>query len=118
MDYLEIDPITSIAIGGAYQKIEGTDPSEWVNWIASSGNASIGYIWDPTNKTWTAPTVSLTEVRGTRDKILLASDWRVSVSDYPYPDRDEWITYRQELRDFPLTYIPTENPEWPIPPSG
>ena len=113
MDYLEIDPITNIAIGGSYQKIKGTNPLEWVNWVAYSDNAGVGHLWDPISKTWARPMVSLEEVRKIRDEILLATDWRVSVSDYPNPDAVLWVTYRDLLRKFPATYTPTESPEWP-----
>jgi len=64
------------------------------------------------------PLISIDEVRIERDKLLLESDWRMSIADYPHSDRDAWIIYRQELRDFPSNYTPTENPEWPTPPSG
>ena len=117
MDYLEIDPVTNVAIGGAYQKIPDTDPTEWVNWIEISGNAGVGYTWIPTSESWIAPNVSLETIRIIRDSILLSSDWRVSVSDYPNSDIDAWITYRTLLRDYPATYTPVENPIWPEAPS-
>lgn len=64
-----------------------------------------------------AGTVSLDDIRSTRDGLLSSSDWRVSVSDYPNSDIAAWVTYRDLLRDFPSTYIPTDNPVWPQPPA-
>jgi len=48
--------------------------------------------------------------------MLLESDWVVAVSDYPNSDKDEWIAYRQLLRDYPATYTPVEQPIWPAHP--
>lgn len=38
-------------------------------------------------------------IRGHRTKLLRESDWICSITDYTVPDKDQWITYRQELRD-------------------
>jgi len=56
-------------------------------------------------------------IRSIRNRLLSSSDWRASIADYPHLDLDAWLTYRQDLRDFPATYIPTENPVWPQPPT-
>ena len=42
-------------------------------------------------------------MRQERNQLLQESDFRV-VSDYP--QRDKWILYRQELRDFPSVWTP------------
>jgi len=47
-------------------------------------------------------------MRQKRNQLLQESDFRV-VSDYP--QRDKWILYRQELRDFPTVWLP----EMPFP---
>ena len=57
--------------------------------------------------------IDITAIRIIRDSLLLASDWRVSVSDYPNSDSAAWVTYRTLLRDYPSTYTPVEVPVWP-----
>lgn len=45
-----------------------------------------------------------------RDSELFATDWVVPLSDFP--ERDSYITYRQELRDWPNTSeFPNTKPE-------
>ena len=41
------------------------------------------------------------EMREKRNKLLQESDFR-ALPDYP--ERDKWISYRQELRDFPTIW--------------
>tara|TARA_R110002096_G_scaffold86026_1_gene198360 strand:- start:584 stop:982 length:399 start_codon:yes stop_codon:yes gene_type:complete len=82
------------------------------------------YVWQGDNTLLHSPlpivepdkVVYLPEIRELRDSKLLESDWRVSVSDYPYSDTDAWLAYRDLLRDYPLTYVPVEFPEWPVSP--
>jgi ribosomal protein L29 len=50
-------------------------------------------------------------MRQERNRLLQESDFRV-VSDYP--QRDKWILYRQELRDFPSVWV--EGMEFPTSP--
>ena len=117
MDYLEINPDTGEAIGGVYQKHPNTFASCYVNY------RPIGFVgcwWDEEKETWSYPDeklVSLSEVRATRDSMLLASDWRVSISDYPSSDSEAWVAYRKLLRDFTDTYVPVAEPLWPTQPS-
>ena len=117
-NYLEIDP-DGLAVGGVYQKGPFTNDAMCINWVEVSNDAQVGWTWD--GSSWVAPPavmVPVEDIRVKRDQLLLDSDWRVSVSDYPNADIDYWITYRALLRDFPSTYIPTEYPEWPTEPSG
>ena len=53
----------------------------------------------------------LDEMREERDKLLRETDY-TALPDYP--QRDKWIVYRQELRDFPSVWTP-ETP-FPIKP--
>jgi hypothetical protein len=46
-----------------------------------------------------------------RDRLLAASDWAMT-SDAP-TDKQAWETYRQALRDFPLTWTPGPTVEFP-----
>ena len=50
----------------------------------------------------------LDEMREERDKLLRETDY-TALPDYP--QRDKWILYRQELRDFPTVWLP----EMPFP---
>jgi hypothetical protein len=50
-------------------------------------------------------------MRKVRDSMLKESDW-TQVADAPV-DREAWATYRQALRDFPVTW--TEGPEADFP---
>jgi len=54
------------------------------------------------------------EMRGKRNELLQQSDFRVVV-DYDYPNKNEWILYRQQLRDFPSVWA--KNMEFPSPPN-
>jgi len=45
----------------------------------------------------------LDEMREERDKLLRETDY-TALPDYP--QRDKWILYRQELRDFPSVWTP------------
>jgi hypothetical protein len=53
------------------------------------------------DKLWTEMEIDI--IREHRNQLLKDSDFRV-VSDYP--QRDKWIAYRQELRDFPSVWTP------------
>jgi len=57
------------------------------------------------------------KLRGQRDALLSSSDW-TQMPDSPLSDakKQEWATYRQQLRDLPSTADPS-NPTWPSQPS-
>lgn len=48
----------------------------------------------------------LSRMRYQRDHLLKESDW-TQVADVPV-DKQAWATYRQQLRDFPTTWVPVE----------
>jgi hypothetical protein len=56
----------------------------------------------------------LERLRIQRDKLLVESDW-TQVADAPV-DKQAWAEYRQALRDFPNTWVPSENVEFPLSP--
>jgi len=58
-------------------------------------------------------TCFLDEMREERNKLLKDCDFRV-LSDYPNTNKEAWLLYRQELRDFPSVWTP-ETP-FPIKP--
>lgn len=49
-----------------------------------------------------------------RDRLLSESDWAMA-TDAP-TDKEAWATYRQALRDFPATWEPSENADFPVSP--
>lgn len=54
-------------------------------------------------------------VRAQQRDLLYKSDWTCSVTDYEPPNRAEWITYRQALRDITKQSDPF-NITWPVAP--
>lgn len=61
---------------------------------------------------------SMPYIRETRNQLIAMCDWRV-MPDSPLSaeKRQEWIAYRQALRDFPATTDPIR-PVWPAMPSA
>lgn len=55
-------------------------------------------------------------IRAERDQLLTDSD-KYMVPDYPISDelREQWLIYRQILREFP-TVCDVDNPIWPVQP--
>ncbi len=53
-----------------------------------------------------------------RNVLLVQSDW-TQVIDSPLTDskKAEWVTYRQQLRDFPATWTPADTANFPDQPS-
>jgi hypothetical protein len=56
----------------------------------------------------------LERMRIHRDRLLAASDWTQTV-DAPV-DQAAWAAYRQALRDFPTTWTPSPEADFPNPP--
>ena len=58
------------------------------------------------------PDEHLTErMRLHRDRLLKESDWAMT-TDAP-TDKTAWTTYRQALRDFPATWTPSPEADFP-----
>jgi len=57
----------------------------------------------------------LERMRIHRDRLLAASDW-TQIADAPV-DKAAWAAYRQALRDFPATWVPSEEANFPDPPA-
>jgi len=53
-------------------------------------------------------------MRKQRNQLLKDSDFRV-LPDYPHTRKESWVLYRQQLRDFPETWV-DETTSFPIPP--
>lgn len=71
--------------------------------ILTDDIVKIGYTYDGTN--FSAPIKSQeeleTEGRAWRDLELRETDFIVPLTDYP--NHAQWLTYRQQLRDWPTT---------------
>ena len=52
-------------------------------------------------------------MRHERNQLLKESDFR-ALPDYLHTNKEAWIEYRQQLRDFPATWV--EGMDFPIPP--
>ena len=51
-----------------------------------------------------------------RNRLLADSDW-TQTADNPTGNAESWATYRQQLRDFPATWEPSEIANFPDPPA-
>jgi hypothetical protein len=56
----------------------------------------------------------LTFIRDHRNALLKESDW-TQVADSPV-DKQAWAEYRQQLRDYPNTWTPSDKVEFPATP--
>lgn len=117
MEYLQIDPVTQVAVGGVFTKHDWIDPSEYVDYRAASEGAQIGWTWNSETSSWTspeAPLVSVEEVRKERDSLLASTDFtQLQNSSLTDAEVASWATYRQALRDMPATYVPVADPTYP-----
>lgn len=60
------------------------------------------------------PGISLNLIRDKRNYLLKRCDWVVlEGSSVPENKKQEWVTYRQLLRDLPQQYITTGSVIWP-----
>lgn len=61
----------------------------------------IGYDYIDGVFSYTEPPITEEQAKQWRDKELASTDFIAQTPDYP--NRDAWLTYRQELRDWPST---------------
>lgn len=76
------------------------------------------YKWDYVTHSWVEDyDAAVSDAIAKRDKLLLDSDW-TQLPDVPLTEtqKQEWATYRQELRDIPEQSGYPFNINWPIPP--
>lgn len=101
------------------------DPSEWIpvsgQEVANNHDGGIG--WQLTENGWIDPTIpphviTWEAIRVKRDIKLAACDWTM-ISDTPLSaeKKQEWIVYRQQLRDIPETFSDPMQVVWPTPPA-
>lgn len=55
-------------------------------------------------------------MRHRRNQLLADSDW-TQTADNPTGNAEAWATYRQQLRDFPATWTPSDTADFPDPPT-
>lgn len=72
---------------------------------------------DDDPRTGMANDVAISGIRLLRNNRLQDSDW-TQISDTPLASgiQADWVTYRQELRDFPVDVSNPQNPTWPTAP--
>tara|TARA_B110000908_G_C10165586_1_gene408212 strand:+ start:731 stop:1081 length:351 start_codon:yes stop_codon:yes gene_type:complete len=113
MQYLEIND-EGVAVRGVYDLVEGdTLPANWKP-ITPDSREGFGYIWSEESQTWSAPLVSIEDLRDQRDALISATDW------WAVQDRvmtTEQLDYRAALRDITEDYTPVEEPTWPSHPA-
>lgn len=56
------------------------------------------------------------EVRSIRDSLLSESDWTMLSDSNPKPNKDAWVSYRNELRNIPQNFTTTDSIIWPTKP--
>lgn len=57
------------------------------------------------------PEILTSRMRHKRGILLAESDWAMA-SDAP-TNKEAWVAYRQALRDFPATWVPSEEANFP-----
>ena len=69
--------------------------------VLTEGNVGIGSDYINGKFSYTKPPISESQAKEWRAMQLEITDFIAQTPDYP--NRDAWITYRQELRDWPST---------------
>jgi len=95
---------------------EGVDPTNVQVVMAEDGSVTL--TEDPA-KVQAKTQAQWVSVRAQQSDLLYKSDWTCSVIDPPAPilaQRDQWVAYRQALRDVTKQSDPF-NIEWPVAPS-
>ncbi len=98
---------------------EAFSSSNWNKHVVSEAGYSPSPFYGSKldKETETFVQVGLGEVRKIRNSLLIESDWRATV-DYPGADKDDWLEYRQKLRDLPQDYPDMVGLTFPSEPSG
>jgi len=96
---------------------EGLDPMT-VMAVQDPTSNVISLVQDPA-KVQAKTQAQWASVRAQQSDLLYKSDWTCSVIDPPAPilaQRDQWVAYRQALRDVTTQSDPF-NITWPVPPA-
>jgi len=116
MEYYKIDE-NNIAVEGLFNLGEGdTVPEGYIAIPTGDTSYPIGSVWDGTS--WSAPALTLEELKRKRGDLLAQSDWTQS-TDSPLADSDkqDWATYRQALRELPSSFVSGQTTTFPTPPT-
>jgi len=84
--------------GETYESIE------WNNTTEKPTQEHLESLWEELKKE---------NMRQERNQLLKDCDFRV-LSDYPNTNKEAWVSYRQDLRDFPALW--SEGMDYPIKP--
>lgn len=89
-------------------------------WIDCPDEVTTEYTYE--NGQFVAPKsivneLSILDFRFERNRLLTQSDWTQLPDTNPPGGKEVWVTYRQELRDLPETYIDLNSVVWPTPPN-
>jgi hypothetical protein len=94
-----------------------TDDPNLLMAVYDSNTSNIILAKDPT-KVATFTAQQWTNLRTQRDALLQACDW-TQLPDSPITSdlKQQWQSYRQQLRNIPENTTDPTNPSWPVPPS-
>ena len=83
-----------------HNRYSATAPAEPGAWVEISEGVKFGDVY--VNGVWVAPDKTADYWRGWRDNELASSDWRVTrAAELGEPVPQDWLDYRQALRDIP-----------------
>ncbi len=119
--YLGVD-VQGLAISGVWEVDSPAREGETL--VKITGRAARGWTWDGT--TWIEPIMTLEWTRKKRDKLLAKCDWvvlrqqeqteRGNPRTFSQVKYEEWLDYREALRQVTDTYVPTKNSVFPVEP--
>jgi len=87
-----------------------------VEWTLDDGTVTMSPSAFPVGYDIVGPIIELKMLRDERNKLLQKSDWTQS-RDVKLTNDDEWILYRQSLRDITNSYSSIFDVVWPTEPS-
>lgn len=114
--WVEVDTEGKITGNRWWSMIGVTPLNKQDNWVEVLENETFDTRrWNGTE--WEDVLISLEEMRRTRDNLLRDSDY-TQLLDSPLRGNPVWLTYRQQLRDMTVGYIPTTIPNYPTDPAN
>ena len=109
---VEADAVTHVAKSGGFVVPDPGGSTGY--WVVDEAAETV--VNNQAQANADALATSWASLRTERNALLASSDWSQG-ADSPLTDevKAEWVTYREELRDFPESADPA-NPTWPTPP--
>ena len=107
---VEADAISHVATYGGFVAADPGGSTSY--WVVDAGAETV--VNDQAQADADALARSWDKLRTERNALLVSSDWTQG-NDSPLLDevKDDWATYRQELRDLPDTTDDPADPTWP-----